>query len=59
MDPKRLWAAIPWSKTAFPILKVTVDALAANRAVSDLMGDQVGVKELHPNTCKDVRFLDI
>lgn len=43
------------------LLKVTIDdALAADRAVSDLMGNQVEKrKDFIQTHAKDVRFLDI
>jgi DNA gyrase subunit B len=60
MDPEQLWDTTmePKNRT---LLQVTVDdALAAEKVVSDLMGDQVEPrKEFIQRHAKDVRFLDI
>jgi DNA gyrase subunit B len=60
MDASQLWETTmePQTRT---LLQVTVDdALAADKAVSDLMGDKVELrKEFIQKHAKDVRFLDI
>lgn len=60
MDPEQLWATTMEPKNRI-LLKVTIDdALAADRAVSDLMGNQVEKrKDFIQTHAKDVRFLDI
>ena len=60
MDPEQLWATTMEPKNRI-MLRVTVeDALAADRAVSDLMGTTVEKRKdfIQPHA-KDVRFLDI
>jgi len=59
MDPEQLWATTMEPKNRI-LLKVTIDdALAADRAVSD-MGNQVEKrKDFIQTHAKDVRFLDI
>jgi len=60
MDPEQLWETTmePQART---LLQVTIDdALAAEKVVSDLMGDNVEPrKEFIQKHAKDVRFLDI
>ncbi|MDR2672318.1 MAG: DNA topoisomerase (ATP-hydrolyzing) subunit B [Coriobacteriales bacterium] len=60
MDPEQLWETTmePKSRT---LLQVTIDeAVAAEKAVSDLMGDKVEPRKLFiQKHAKDVRFLDI
>lgn len=60
MDPEQLWTTTmePKNRT---LLQVSIeDASAAERAVSELMGDQVECrKEFIQKHAKDVRFLDI
>jgi DNA gyrase subunit B len=60
MNPEQLWETTmdPSSRT---LLQVTIaDALLAEEAVADLMGDQVEPrKEFIQQHAKDVRFLDI
>ncbi len=60
MNPEQLWETTmdPARRT---LLQVTIDdALAAEKAFSDLMGDQVEPrKEFIQRHAKDVRFLDI
>ena len=60
MDPEQLWDTTmePTNRT---LLQVTMDdALAAEKTVSDLMGDQVEPrKQFIQKYAKDVRFLDI
>jgi DNA gyrase subunit B len=60
MNPEQLWDTTmnPESRT---LLQVTIDdALAAEKAFTDLMGDQVEPrKEFIQRHAKDVRFLDI
>ena len=60
MDPEQLWATTMEPKNRI-MLRVTVeDALAADRAVSDLMGTTVEKrKDFIQTHAKDVRFLDI
>ena len=60
MNPEQLWETTmdPSTRT---LLQVTIDdALAAEKAFTDLMGDQVEPrKEFIQRHAKDVRFLDI
>lgn len=60
MNPEQLWETTmdPSTRT---LLQVTIDdAIAAEQAVSDLMGDQVEPrKDFIQTHAKDVRFLDI
>jgi DNA gyrase subunit B len=60
MNPQQLWETTmePSTRT---LLQVNVDdALAAEKAFTDLMGDQVEPrKEFIQRHAKDVRFLDI
>lgn len=60
MDPEQLWETTmePKSRT---LLQVTIDdALAAEKVVSDLMGDKVEPRKAFiQRYAKDVRFLDI
>lgn len=60
MDPEQLWSTTMEPSSRI-LLRVTIeDALAANRAVSDLMGTQVEKrKDFIQTHAKDVRFLDI
>ncbi|MDO4536552.1 MAG: DNA topoisomerase (ATP-hydrolyzing) subunit B [Coriobacteriales bacterium] len=60
MDPEQLWSTTMEPKNRI-MLRVTVeDALAADRAVSDLMGTTVEKrKDFIQRHAKDVRFLDI
>ena len=60
MDPEQLWATTMEPKNRI-MLRVTIeDAMAADRAVSDLMGNQVEKrKNFIQKHAKDVRFLDI
>jgi DNA gyrase subunit B len=60
MDPEQLWSTTMEPKNRI-LLKVTMeDALAAERAVADLMGTQVEKrKDFIQTHAKDVRFLDI
>jgi DNA gyrase subunit B len=60
MDPEQLWETTMEPK-ARTLLQVTIDdALAAEKVVSDLMGDKVEPrKEFIQRHAKDVRFLDI
>ena len=60
MDPEQLWTTTMDPKNRI-MLKVTIDdAMAAERAVEDLMGTQVEKrKDFIQNHAKDVRFLDI
>ncbi len=60
MDPEQLWETTmePQNRT---LLQVNIeDAAAAERVVSELMGEQVEPrKEFIQRHAKDVRFLDI
>ena len=60
MDPEQLWSTTMEPKNRI-LLKVTIDdAMAADRAVADLMGNQVEKrKDFIQTHAKDVRFLDI
>lgn len=60
MDPEQLWTTTMDPKNRI-MLKVTIsDAMAAERAVQDLMGTQVSKRRDFIQThAKDVRFLDI
>ena len=60
MDPEQLWSTTMEPKNRI-LLQVTIDdAMAAERAVSDLMGTQVEKrKDFIQTHAKDVRFLDI
>lgn len=60
MDPEQLWTTTMDPKNRI-LLQVTIDdAVAAERAVSDLMGTQVEKrKDFIQTHAKDVRFLDI
>jgi DNA gyrase subunit B len=60
MDPEQLWTTTMDPKNRI-MLKVTIDdAMAAERAVSDLMGTMVEKrKNFIQSHAKDVRFLDI
>lgn len=60
MDPEQLWVTTMEPKNRI-LLKVTIDdAIAAERAVADLMGTQVERrKDFIQTHAKDVRFLDI
>lgn len=60
MNPEQLWETT-MDPAARTLLQVTIDdALAAEKAVSDLMGDQVEPrKDFIQTHAKDVRFLDI
>ena len=60
MDPEQLWTTTMEPKNRI-LLKVDIeDAMAAERAVSDLMGNQVEKrKDFIQTHAKDVRFLDI
>ena len=60
MDPEQLWSTTMEPKNRI-MLRVTIeDAMAAERAVSDLMGTQVEKrKDFIQTHAKDVRFLDI
>jgi DNA gyrase subunit B len=60
MNPQQLWDTTmdPSTRT---LMQVTIDdGLAAEKAFTDLMGDQVEPrKEFIQRHAKDVRFLDI
>jgi DNA gyrase subunit B len=60
MDPEQLWTTTMEPKNRI-LLRVTIeDGMAAERAVSDLMGSQVEKrKDFIQTHAKDVRFLDI
>lgn len=60
MNPEQLWETT-MDPAARTLLQVTIDdAVAAEQAVSDLMGDQVEPrKDFIQTHAKDVRFLDI
>ncbi|MDI9589854.1 MAG: DNA topoisomerase (ATP-hydrolyzing) subunit B [Acidobacteriota bacterium] len=60
MDPEQLWATTMEPKNRI-MLRVTIDdAMAADRAVANLMGNQVEKRRTFIQThAKDVRFLDI
>ncbi|MCI1646641.1 MAG: DNA topoisomerase (ATP-hydrolyzing) subunit B [Olsenella sp.] len=60
MDPEQLWSTTMEPKNRI-LLQVTIeDAMAAERAVSNLMGTQVEKrKDFIQTHAKDVRFLDI
>ncbi len=60
MDPEQLWSTTMEPKNRI-LLQVTIeDGMAAERAVSDLMGNQVEKrKDFIQTHAKDVRFLDI
>ena len=60
MDPDQLWATTMEPKNRI-MLRVTIeDAMVAERAVADLMGNQVEKrKDFIQTHAKDVRFLDI
>ncbi|MGI6230951.1 MAG: DNA topoisomerase (ATP-hydrolyzing) subunit B [Tractidigestivibacter sp.] len=60
MDPEQLWSTTMEPKNRI-LLKVNIDdGMAAERAVSDLMGTQVEKrKDFIQTHAKDVRFLDI
>jgi DNA gyrase subunit B len=60
MDPEQLWETTMEPDRRI-MLQVSIDDAAdAERAVSDLMGDQVEPrKEYIQKHAKDVRFLDI
>ncbi|MDY4522641.1 MAG: DNA topoisomerase (ATP-hydrolyzing) subunit B [Atopobium sp.] len=60
MDPEQLWSTTMEPKNRI-LLRVTIDdAMAADRAVSDLMGTQVEKrKDFIQTHARDVRFLDI
>ena len=60
MDPEQLWSTTMEPRNRI-LLKVTMDdAMAAERAVADLMGTQVEKrKDFIQTHAKDVRFLDI
>ncbi|MDR2492018.1 MAG: DNA topoisomerase (ATP-hydrolyzing) subunit B [Coriobacteriales bacterium] len=60
MDPEQLWETTMEPKVR-TLLQVTIDdALAAEKVVSDLMGDKVEPrKEFIQKHARDVRFLDI
>ena len=60
MDPEQLWSTTMDPKNRI-MLKVNIDdAMAAERAVSDLMGTTVEKrKDFIQTHAKDVRFLDI
>ncbi len=60
MNPEQLWETT-MDPSVRTLLQVTIDdAIAAEQAVSDLMGDQVEPrKEFIQTHAKDVRFLDI
>ncbi|WP_283169961.1 DNA topoisomerase (ATP-hydrolyzing) subunit B [Curtanaerobium respiraculi] len=60
MDPDQLWETTMEPETRIMMQVSIEDAAAAERAVSDLMGDQVEPrKEFIQKHAKDVRFLDI
>jgi DNA gyrase subunit B len=60
MDPEQLWTTTMEPKNRI-LLRVTIDdGMAAERAVADLMGNQVEKrKDFIQTHAKDVRFLDI
>ena len=60
MNPEQLWETT-MDPSARTLLQVTLDdALAAEEAFSNLMGDQVEPrKEFIQRHARDVRFLDI
>ena len=60
MDPEQLWTTTMEPKNRI-MLRVTIDdAMAADRAVANLMGNQVEKRRTFIQThAKDVRFLDI
>ena len=60
MDPDQLWETTMEPETRILMQVGIEDAAAAERAVSELMGDQVEPrKEYIQKHAKDVRFLDI
>ena len=60
MDPEQLWETTMEPETRIMLQVNIADAAAAERAVSELMGDQVEPrKEFIQQHAKDVRFLDI
>ena len=60
MDPEQLWSTTMEPKNRIMLQVGIEDAMAAERAVADLMGNQVEKrKDFIQTHAKDVRFLDI
>ena len=60
MDPEQLWSTTMEPKNRIMLRATIEDAMVAERAVADLMGNQVEKrKDFIQKHAKDVRFLDI